>query len=66
MLADRYRFTDRIQNNGCAVIWNGPHDAQERYEEMNGAGPTMAQLGSGKSYSPDRGASCTCASRRLR
>ena len=47
-LADGYRFADRIHNTGCAIVWSGPReDAEEHWEELDGAGLTMAPLESG-------------------
>ena len=47
-LADGYRLADRIHNTGCAIVWSGPReDAEEHWEELDGAGLTMAPLESG-------------------
>jgi ATP-dependent Clp protease adaptor protein ClpS len=47
-LADGYRFADRIHNTGCAIVWSGPReDAEEHWEELDGAGLTLAPLESG-------------------
>ncbi len=44
-LADGYRFADRIHRTGCAIVWSGPRDDAESYwEELDGAGLTMAPL----------------------
>ncbi len=47
-LADGYRFADRIHTNGCAIVWSGPReDAELHWQELDGAGLTMAPLESG-------------------
>ncbi|MGI8411479.1 MAG: ATP-dependent Clp protease adaptor ClpS [Solirubrobacteraceae bacterium] len=47
-LAGGYKFADQIHNAGCAIVWSGPRDEAERYwEELDGAGLTMAPLESG-------------------
>jgi ATP-dependent Clp protease adaptor protein ClpS len=44
-LADGYRFADRIHRTGCAIVWSGPRDDAESYwDELDGAGLTMAPL----------------------
>ena len=44
-LAEGYRFADRIDKSGCAIVWSGPRDEAEQYwEQLNGAGLTMAPL----------------------
>jgi ATP-dependent Clp protease adaptor protein ClpS len=47
-LAEGYRFAHRIHNSGCAIVWSGPkQDAQEYWDQLDGAGLTMAPLESG-------------------
>jgi ATP-dependent Clp protease adaptor protein ClpS len=47
-LADGYRLADRIHNAGCALVWSGPReDAEELWQDLDGAGLTMAPLESG-------------------
>jgi ATP-dependent Clp protease adaptor protein ClpS len=47
-LAGGYRLADRIHNNGCALVWSGPReDAEEYWEDLDGAGLTMAPLETG-------------------
>jgi ATP-dependent Clp protease adaptor protein ClpS len=47
-LADGYRFADRIHNAGCAIVWSGPRDdALSYWEQLDGAGLTMAPLEEG-------------------
>ncbi|HTX46193.1 MAG TPA: ATP-dependent Clp protease adaptor ClpS [Solirubrobacteraceae bacterium] len=47
-LAEGYRFADRIHNRGCAIVWSGPReDAESYWEQLEGAGLTMAPLESG-------------------
>lgn len=47
-LADGYRFADHIHNQGSAIVWSGPRDEAEQYwEQLDGAGLTMAPLESG-------------------
>ncbi|HUO74154.1 MAG TPA: ATP-dependent Clp protease adaptor ClpS [Solirubrobacteraceae bacterium] len=47
-LADGYRLADRIHNTGCAIVWSGPReDAEQYWEQLDGAGLTMAPLESG-------------------
>jgi ATP-dependent Clp protease adaptor protein ClpS len=47
-LAQGYRFADRIHNTGCAIVWSGPReDAEVYWEQLDGAGLTMAPLESG-------------------
>jgi len=44
-LAEGYRFADRIHRTGCAIVWSGPRDDAESYwDELDGAGLTMAPL----------------------
>ena len=44
-LADGYRFADRIHNTGCAIVWSGARDDAELYwQQLDGAGLTMAPL----------------------
>jgi ATP-dependent Clp protease adaptor protein ClpS len=44
-LAEGYRFADRIHNNGCAIVWSGPReDAASYWDQLDGAGLTMAPL----------------------
>jgi ATP-dependent Clp protease adaptor protein ClpS len=47
-LAQGYRLADRIHNAGCAIVWSGPREDAELYwEQLDGAGLTMAPLESG-------------------
>jgi ATP-dependent Clp protease adaptor protein ClpS len=47
-LAEGYRYADRIHNTGCAIVWSGPREEAELYwEQLNGAGLTLAPLESG-------------------
>ncbi|MBV8954975.1 MAG: ATP-dependent Clp protease adaptor ClpS [Solirubrobacterales bacterium] len=47
-LAQGYRLADRIHNTGCAIVWSGPReDAQQYWEQLDGAGLTMAPLEAG-------------------
>ncbi|TMM03613.1 MAG: Clp protease ClpS [Actinobacteria bacterium] len=47
-LAEGYRFAHRIHNSGCAIVWSGPReDAQDYWEQLDGAGLTMAPLEAG-------------------
>jgi ATP-dependent Clp protease adaptor protein ClpS len=47
-LADGYRLADRIHNNGFAIVWSGPReDAETYWDQLDGAGLTMAPLESG-------------------
>jgi ATP-dependent Clp protease adaptor protein ClpS len=47
-LADGYRFADRIHNTGCAIVWSGPReDAEQYWEQLDGAGLTMGPLETG-------------------
>jgi ATP-dependent Clp protease adaptor protein ClpS len=47
-LAQGYRLADRIDKTGCAIVWSGPRDEAEGYwEQLNGAGLTMAPLEAG-------------------
>jgi ATP-dependent Clp protease adaptor protein ClpS len=44
-LADGYRLADQIHNTGCAIVWSGPREDAELYwEQLDGAGLTMAPL----------------------
>jgi len=44
-LADGYRNADKIHNTGLAVVWSGPkEDAQDYWNQLAGAGLTMAPL----------------------
>jgi len=43
-----YSFADRIHRGGLAVVWSGHREAAEHYwEELRGAGLTMAPLEQG-------------------
>jgi ATP-dependent Clp protease adaptor protein ClpS len=43
-----YAYADRIHNGGMAVVWSGHREAAEHYwEELRGAGLTMAPLEQG-------------------
>jgi len=47
-LAQGYRLADRIHNAGCAIVWSGPReDAEVYWDQLDGAGLTMAPLESG-------------------
>ena len=47
-LADGYPLADRIHNTSCAIVWSGPREDAELYwEQLDGAGLTMAPLESG-------------------
>jgi ATP-dependent Clp protease adaptor protein ClpS len=47
-LAEGYRYADRIHNTGCAIVWSGSREDAEMYwEQLDGAGLTMAPLESG-------------------
>ena len=47
-LAQGYRLADRIHNAGCAIVWSGAREDAEMYwEQLDGAGLTMAPLESG-------------------
>jgi len=47
-LAEGYRFADKIHNSGCAIVWSGPRDDAELYwQQLDGAGLTMAPLEGG-------------------
>ena len=47
-LAQGYRLADRIHNSGCAIVWSGAREDAEMYwEQLDGAGLTMAPLESG-------------------
>jgi ATP-dependent Clp protease adaptor protein ClpS len=44
-LAEGYRFADRIHHTGCAIVWSGAReDAEQYWEQLDGAGLTMAPL----------------------
>lgn len=44
-LADGYRFADRIHNSGQAIVWSGGReDAEDYWQQLDGAGLTMAPL----------------------
>jgi ATP-dependent Clp protease adaptor protein ClpS len=44
-LAEGYRFADRIHNNGCAIVWSGAReDAEEHWDQLDGAGLSLAPL----------------------
>jgi ATP-dependent Clp protease adaptor protein ClpS len=44
-LADGYRSADKIHNLGLAVVWSGPkEDAEDYWNQLDGAGLTMAPL----------------------
>jgi len=47
-LAEGYRFADKIHNTGAAIVWSGAREDAELYwEQLDGAGLTMAPLESG-------------------
>ncbi len=47
-LAQGYRLADRIHSTGCAIVWSGAREDAELYwEQLDGAGLTMAPLESG-------------------
>jgi ATP-dependent Clp protease adaptor protein ClpS len=40
-----YRLADAIHNSGQAIVWSGPREPAEHYwEQLEGAGLTMAPL----------------------
>jgi ATP-dependent Clp protease adaptor protein ClpS len=40
-----HRLADRIHNGGQAMVWSGPRETAEHYwEQLDGAGLTMAPL----------------------
>jgi ATP-dependent Clp protease adaptor protein ClpS len=44
-LAHGYRVADQIHKSGSAIVWSGPKDEAEQYwEQLDGAGLTMAPL----------------------
>jgi ATP-dependent Clp protease adaptor protein ClpS len=44
-LADGYRFADKIHHAGRAIVWSGGReDAEGYWQELDGAGLTMAPL----------------------
>ncbi len=43
-----YRIADQIHNSGQAIVWSGPKEPAEHYwEQLKGAGLTMAPLEQG-------------------
>jgi ATP-dependent Clp protease adaptor protein ClpS len=47
-LAQGYRFADRIHNTGQAIVWSGAReDAEVYWDQLDGAGLTLAPLESG-------------------
>jgi len=47
-LADGYRMADRIHHTGCAIVWSGAlEDAELYWQQLDGAGLTMAPLEEG-------------------
>ena len=43
-----YRIADQIHNSGQAIVWTGPKEVAEHYwDQLNGAGLTMAPLEQG-------------------
>ena len=47
-LADGYRFADQIHHSGRAMVWSGAREEAEGYwQQLDGAGLTMAPLESG-------------------
>lgn len=47
-LAEGYRFADRIHHSGCAIVWSGAREDAELYwQQLDGAGLTMAPLEEG-------------------
>jgi ATP-dependent Clp protease adaptor protein ClpS len=43
-----YRIADQIHNSGQAIVWSGQKEVAELYwEQLNGAGLTMAPLEQG-------------------
>ncbi|MDQ6803798.1 MAG: ATP-dependent Clp protease adaptor ClpS [Actinomycetota bacterium] len=47
-LADGYRFADKIHNTGRAIVYSGTReDAEGYWQQLDGAGLTMAPLESG-------------------
>ena len=44
-LADGYRFADKIHSAGRAIVWSGGReDAESYWQQLDGAGLTMAPL----------------------
>lgn len=40
-----HRFADQIHSSGLAIVWSGPRETAEHYwEQLKGAGLTMAPL----------------------
>jgi ATP-dependent Clp protease adaptor protein ClpS len=40
-----HRFADQIHSSGQAIVWSGPRETAEHYwEQLRGAGLTMAPL----------------------
>ena len=43
-----YKIADQIHNSGQAIVWTGPKEVAEHYwDQLNGAGLTMAPLEQG-------------------
>jgi ATP-dependent Clp protease adaptor protein ClpS len=43
-----YKIADQIHNSGQAIVWSGPKEVAEHYwEQLQGAGLTMAPLEQG-------------------
>jgi ATP-dependent Clp protease adaptor protein ClpS len=43
-----YKIADQIHNSGQAIVWTGPKEVAEHYwEQLSGAGLTMAPLEQG-------------------
>jgi len=44
-VANGHEMADRIHNSGQAIVWSGPREPAEHYwEQLKGAGLTMAPL----------------------
>jgi ATP-dependent Clp protease adaptor protein ClpS len=44
-VAQGHQFADRIHNSGQAIVWSGAREPAEHYwEQLSGAGLTMAPL----------------------
>jgi ATP-dependent Clp protease adaptor protein ClpS len=47
-VTEGYAFADRIHHTGQALVWSGPKEPAELYwEQLSGAGLTMAPLETG-------------------
>lgn len=44
-ISQGHQIAERIHNTGQAIVWSGPRETAEHYwEQLNGAGLTMAPL----------------------